>query len=151
MLHMTKAPTLRRIARYGWAAPVSLLGLAAALPAVALGASIQRVDGILEVTGGRLPRWMASLPPACQFGGITLGHVVLCTCPATMAALRSHEQIHVRQHERWGAVFLIAYPASSLWALLCGRNLYRDNWFEQQAYANEAPKTAHHGPTTGGR
>lgn len=133
MLRMTTALALRRIAQYGWAAPVSVLGLVAALPAVLLGASVQKVDGILEVTGGRLPRWLSHLPPACQFGGITLGHVVLCTCPRTMAALRSHEQVHVRQYECWGILFLLAYPASSLWALLRGLDPYRDNWFEQEA------------------
>lgn len=131
------ARTLRHCARYVWAGPVSVLGLAAAAPAVLLGATVQSVDGILEVSGGRLPRWMAHLPAACQFGGMTLGHVVLCTCPATMAALRSHEQVHVRQYEQWGALFLLAYPACSLWALLHGRHPYHDNWFEREAYGED--------------
>lgn len=143
MLHMTTALTLRRIARYGWAAPVSVLGLAAALPAVLLGSSVHQVDGVLEVSGGRLPLWLARLPGAWQFGGITLGHVVLCTCPVTMAALRSHERVHVRQYERWGIVFLLAYPASSLWQWVRGRDPYRHNWFEREAYGDDTRVTGH--------
>jgi hypothetical protein len=51
--------------------------------------------------------------------------------------LRAHEQVHVRQYERWGPFFVPAYLASSLWQGLCGRHLYRDNHFERPAFAAE--------------
>jgi hypothetical protein len=54
--------------------------------------------------------------------------------PPTLDCARSHEQVHVRQYEQWGPLFLPAYLASSLWQLACGRHCYRDNWFERQAY-----------------
>jgi hypothetical protein len=43
--------------------------------------------------------------------------------------------VHVRQYERWGPAFLPAYLLSSLLQLLRGRNPYRENHFERQAYA----------------
>ena len=45
----------------------------------------------------------------------------------------AHEQAHVRQYERWGVFFFVAYPAASLWQLLRCRRPYIDNWFEVQA------------------
>jgi hypothetical protein len=47
--------------------------------------------------------------------------------------VRAHEQAHVRQYERWGLFFFVAYPAASLWQLLRCRRPYLDNWFEVQA------------------
>jgi hypothetical protein len=55
------------------------------------------------------------------------------------SAVRAHEQVHVRQYERWGPLFVPAYLLSSLVELLRGRRPYRDNWFEREAYG----KTAH--------
>jgi hypothetical protein len=63
--------------------------------------------------------------------------VVLGSSPQMLAALRSHEQVHVRQYERWGVLFVPAYLASSAWQLLRGRHVYRDNWFEREAFAQE--------------
>jgi hypothetical protein len=45
----------------------------------------------------------------------------------------------VRQYERWGAFFIPAYLLSSLVQLARGRDPYRENHFERQAYA-EAPE-----------
>jgi hypothetical protein len=47
----------------------------------------------------------------------------------------------VRQYERWGAFFLLAYPAASLWQLLRGRRAHRDNPFEIEA--RDAESRAH--------
>ena len=41
------------------------------------------------------------------------------------------------QYERWGPLFLLAYPAASAWAWLRGRRPYRDNAFERPAFAAE--------------
>ena len=44
-----------------------------------------------------------------------------------------HERVHVEQYERWGPLFFLAYPLSSLWQILHGRSPYWDNHFEIQA------------------
>ena len=54
---------------------------------------------------------------------------------STLAQLRRHEHVHVRQYERWGPLFIPAYLLSSLVQLLRGRNPYRENHFERQAFA----------------
>jgi len=79
---------------------------------------------------------------ACRFRAITLGHVILATDKATLSAAREHEHVHVRQYERWGPLFLPAYIISSGWQILLGRRIYRDNYFERQAFASDAERTA---------
>ncbi len=66
---------------------------------------------------------------------MTLGHVVFAETEAAHACTRRHERIHVRQYGRWGPFFLPAYGASSLAAWASGRDPYRDNRFEREAYA----------------
>ena len=124
-----------RVAKYCWAAPYSLLGLAFGCLAVLLGASARKVAGAVEFGGGALGRLLRRLPPRLSFSAITFGHVILGTDHVTLARLRAHEQVHVRQYERWGPLYLPAYLASSLVELLRGRNPYRDNYFEREAYA----------------
>lgn len=80
------------------------------------------------------PDAAGSLWARLPWQGITFGHVILGTCQPTLQALRSHEWVHVRQYERWGPFFFLAYPLSSLWALLQGRHPYWDNAFECAAY-----------------
>ncbi len=70
---------------------------------------------------------------ALPFRAITFGHVIIAVTEQDLAHSREHELIHVHQYERWGAAFFVAYPASSLWQLLRGRNAYWDNRFEIQA------------------
>ncbi len=123
----------RRLLRIVWAAPATLVGLALAAPALALGARLRLAGGALEVGGGRLPGWIARLPGASRFGAITLGHVILGADAATLDALRPHEQVHVRQYERWGALFFPLYAGSSLIQFLRGRDPYEHNRFERQA------------------
>lgn len=119
---------LRRSLGYLWAAPCSLLGLLLAMLPLLSGARVRRQQGALEVA---LPpwRWLQRLP----FAAITLGHVILGRDLATLAALRTHEQVHVRQFQRWGLLLLLAYPAASLWLLLRGKRPYWDNPFEVEA------------------
>jgi hypothetical protein len=66
-------------------------------------------------------------------GALTLGHVVLGTNARQLEVSRSHERVHVMQYERWGLVFPVAYAASSLSAILRGKNAYRGNRFEKEA------------------
>jgi hypothetical protein len=68
---------------------------------------------------------------------VTLGHVVLGASVTALAETRAHERVHVAQCERWGPFFLPAYALASLWARLRGRDAYRDNPFEREAFAVE--------------
>ena len=70
-----------------------------------------------------------------RFDAITLGHVILALDCLCLEAVRAHEHVHVRQYERWGALFVPAYLAASVWQGLRGGALYRDNVFEREAYA----------------
>ena len=121
--------------RYAWAAPATLAGLLAALPAFAAGARARVIDGVIEVTGGRVERLVAALPRRCRFCAITFGHLVVCTDECTAAAVRAHEHVHVRQYERLGTLFFPLYVGSSVVQLLRGRDPYFDNRFEREARA----------------
>lgn len=122
-----------------WAAPYSLLGLLIALPACALGARLRRHDHTLECTGGRLGQWLQALPNRHRIVALTLGHVVLAVNTGAMQHLRAHERVHVRQYELWGPFFGPAYLLESLWQTLHGRDAYRANRFEREAYAKGGP------------
>jgi hypothetical protein len=127
---------MRRLLRYAWAAPCTLVGLLLAAPTFLFGAKTRVVDGVVEVAN---PLFEDSNDrKGWPFRAITFGHVVIAGSFADLDLLRAHEQAHVRQYERWGIVFFIAYPLSSLWQLLRGRRAYFDNWFEVQARAHAA-------------
>jgi len=124
----------QRMARYLWAAPVSLIGLGLALPAWLARGHACWQGGVLEVAGGLSARLLACpLPGSGPVAAITFGHVVIGRSTAVLEAVRGHERVHVSQTERWGALFLIAYPLASLLAWLRGGHPYRDNGFEIEA------------------
>jgi hypothetical protein len=117
--------------RYLWVAPCTLLGLVAALPALLVGgASAAVVEGVIEVSGPPQEAWWTRRLP---FEAITLGHLVLARTPQAMQRLRTHERVHVRQAERWGPLFFVAYLVLGAWQALRGRSAYRDHPFEVQA------------------
>lgn len=126
-----------KLLRYLWASPATLAGLLLAVIAFLGGGRARRIEGALEVCGGRLHRVIARLPEGLRFGAITLGHVIVGLDDATLERARSHEQVHVRQYERWGVFFFPAYLGSSLLQWLRGRDPYRDNCFEVEAFARE--------------
>ena len=132
---MQAMATTLRLLRYVWAAPYTLLGVALGALAMAFGARARRHFGVLEFSGGRIGALIARLPEPLRFSAMTLGHVILAVDRFALSALRLHERVHVRQYERWGPLFLPAYLLSSLLQLLRGRNPYRENHFERQAYA----------------
>jgi hypothetical protein len=126
---------MARLLRYLWAAPYTVLGLLLGVVAVLFGASFRRHHGVIEIFGGHIGNAIAKLPPSLGFAAMTLGHVILAVDRSSIDALRFHEHVHVRQYERWGPLFLPAYLLSSLLQLLRGRNPYRENHFERQAFA----------------
>jgi hypothetical protein len=128
-----KGKGLRPLA-YLWAAPATLLGLLLLVLASMSGGRARRVQGVLEVHGG-LVRWLLTrwVPIAGGASAITLGHVVVGRDADCLERCREHEQVHVRQYERWGPLMIPAYFASSLVAWLRGRHYYLDNAFERAA------------------
>lgn len=128
-------PSTHRLFRYLWAAPYTLLGLLVGGLALLFGGQWRAHQGALEFFGGGLGSAVARLPRPLGFGAMTLGHVILAVDRSQLAVLRRHEWVHVRQYERWGPLFVPAYLLSSLLQLLRGRNPYRENHFERQAYA----------------
>lgn len=132
----------RRVLAYAWAAPYTACGVLLGIATLAAGGWWRIRAGTIEFGGGRAGRFFAALPHPLAFSAITLGHVILGTDAATLDSVRLHEQVHVRQYERWGLLFGPAYLLSSLWQLARGRRPYRDNHFERQAYAHEARSRA---------
>lgn len=137
---MPRPPAIGRILRYMWAAPCTVVGLCLASPALLFRGRLRVAGGVIEVAVSTLvePGAVLRLLP---FNAITFGHVVVATTEAELHRLRAHEHEHVRQYEKWGALFLVAYPAASLWELLRGRRPYMDNWFEIEARASETSET----------
>ena len=126
---------LLRCLRYLWAAPYTLLGVALGVFVLLLGGGWRVERGVLEFCGGWLGRGFARLPQPLAFSAMTLGHVILAVDRPALTLLRRHEHVHVQQYERWGPLFLPAYLLSSLVQWLRGRDPYRENHFERQAFA----------------
>ena len=126
-----------RFLRIFWASPNTALGLLlVAINAVDRGQA-RIVGGVLEAHGPLLRRFLESMPMIP--GGaaaLTLGHVVVGVSQRALDLSRTHERIHVAQYERWGPLFLPAYFCASLACWLHGKDPYRDNPFEVEAYSN---------------
>ena len=90
----------------------------------------------VEFYGGavrKLLEWSPGEPMA-----LTLGHVILGRTGAALDVARDHELVHVRQYERWGPLFVPLYLWFSLRLWLAGKDAYRDNPFEREAYGSDA-------------
>jgi len=132
-LRRVAPPGARKVVAYLWAAPISLAALPAALLGAATGGRIRLHRGVLEAHGGVLRPVLSRGIPGFAIGAIILGHVVLAAGADVLAESRAHERVHVRQYERWGALFLPLYLLSSLLALVRGGSVYEGNAFEIQA------------------
>ena len=121
-----------------WAAPYSALGLALGLLVILFGGHGRARQGALEFGGGRLGLLVSHAPAPLAFAAITFGHVIVGVDLAMLDAVRAHEQVHVKQYERWGPLFGPAYLLSSLAQLMRGGRPYLDNRFEREAYAKAA-------------
>jgi len=117
---------------YLWASPGTLLGLAVGLFGLMTGGRVRRVGPVLEFYGGGA-QWLLSRCVGGP-GAMTLGHVVIGCNGVFLDVAREHEMIHVRQYERWGPLFIPAYLLCSAWLWLRGKDPYRENPFERQAY-----------------
>jgi hypothetical protein len=117
-----------------WASPYSVLGLAVGLTGLATGGRLRRRGRAVEFYGGFTCWFVAHLPTGPLTLAITLGHTILGQTAAGLDLAREHEMVHVRQYERWGPAIGVAYLLCSLVLWLRGRDPYRDNPFERQAF-----------------
>ena len=120
-----------------WATPSSLLGLIFGLVGVLFGDRCQYREGCLEFYGGLLNPVFNWLPN--DVVAMTLGHIILSRSRNALNHCRTHEHVHVRQYEKWGPLFLPAYLTSSIYLWVVGRDPYRDNPFEKEAYRVSEP------------
>ena len=123
--------------RYLWALPNTLLGLLLLVPALLSGGRVKLVDGVLEISGRAVVWVLERIPFAGPADALTLGHAVLGRSEEILEQWRRHEQVHVRQYERWGPFFIPAYAFSSLYARMKGRDGYLGNRFETEAFMGE--------------
>ena len=133
--------TFAKAAKFIWAAPCSFVGVVFGTCVLLLGGKTRPSLGTLEFTFRESEAACGKLARSLAFRAITFGHVIIAVTEQELTRSRGHELVHVRQYERWGVLFFLAYPASSLWKLLMGRNAYWDNRFEIQArsLSPEAP------------
>jgi hypothetical protein len=126
---------VRKTICYIWASPATCLGLFSLLCAVVSGGSVRIVNGVMEVHGGLVSRFLkVGTPWLKTISAMTLGHVVLGLNDETLEYTRDHERIHVGQYEKWGPFFIPLYFISSALAYMRGQDPYRDNAFEKEAY-----------------
>ena len=142
---------IRRIAaalRILWVAPVSLCALPLA-PLAVWRAQWRIVHGVLEITSPALSwflhgPWFRAMSGGEGFAAATIGHVIVARNGACLDGCRVHEHVHVRQCERWGALFPFAYVGAGLYAALRARHwsaYYWNNHFEREARAAETVAT----------
>lgn len=112
-----------------WTSPNTVLGAGLGLIALLSGGRVQVRRGVLEFYG-----------PAVRWGlgryasAITFGHTILGVDQGALDRCREHEHVHVRQYERWGPLFLPAYVLFWIVLRVRGRDGYRENPFERQAF-----------------
>ena len=124
--------------RYLWAFPATAVGLVFVVLAWLSGGRARLVDGVIEVEGGLVRRFMlGGMLGFTAASARTLGHVILGMDQANLDSSRIHERTHVRQYERWGMLLLPAYLASSWSAWRRGLDPYHDNRFEREAFDAE--------------
>lgn len=118
-----------------WTSPNSLLGLTIGTVGLLTGGGIQFKRGCIEFYGGIVESGLERLNVA----GMTLGHTILGQTSNGLRIVRNHEHVHVRQYEKWGPLFLPAYLGMSAWLWCQGKDHYRLNPFEIEAYGIDDP------------
>ena len=126
-----------------WALPNTLIGLCLGGIGLCFGGKVQLRGRAIEFYEGGT-KWLIRRMPNGQYVlALTLGHTVLGQTAAALELSRSHEAVHIAQYERWGPFMLPAYFLSSVCMWCIGRRFYRDNHFEQEAYAIESGENEH--------
>ncbi len=123
-----------------WALPNTLIGLTVGFVGLLTGGKVQVREGCLEFYGGVVEKWLERL----NVFGMTLGHTILGQTSNGLRIVRKHEQVHVRQYERWGPLFLPMYLGWSAFLWWRGEDYYRLNPFEIEAYDIDDPSKRNH-------
>jgi hypothetical protein len=128
-------PVMLQICKYIWAAPTTCVGLILIMFASGSAVRVRVVRGVIEAQGGAIG-WLLEhgVPLPGGASAMTLGHVVIGRDQRCLDETREHERVHVRQCERWGPLFIPAYLSASVIVRLRGRDAYRDNPFEREAF-----------------
>ncbi len=127
-----RIPSVFQLAAVVWASPWTLFGMSVGLLGLLSGGRAQRRGPIIEFYGG-VVMWLLTHFPGRPMA-MTLGHVVLGQTAAALDLARPHEMVHVRQYQRWGPAFVPAYLLASFGLWLAGKDAYRDNPFEREAF-----------------
>jgi hypothetical protein len=125
-----------RLLIYLWVLPTTLIGLPFLITALFDGEA-RCVNGVLEIHGrvtSFFLRRVAGLMLPNGASAMTLGHIVIGRDREMLDRTRRHERVHVRQCEWFGPFFVVAYLLCSVVVLLMGRDAYRANPFERQAF-----------------
>ena len=130
--------SLLKILSIAWASPYTAIGLTIGLLGILSGGRGRVRAGAIEFYGGSTSWIVRRLPTGPTTAGMTLGHVIIGQTAEGLDYCCTHERVHVRQFERWGFFMGPAYLLASAWQWYRGRDAYRDNPFERQAY-REAP------------
>ncbi|HYQ48623.1 MAG TPA: hypothetical protein VEP69_06120 [Thermodesulfovibrionales bacterium] len=120
--------------RYCWVFPVSCIGMVLIPFVMVSGGTVCIAAGVLEAEGGILPWLLSRVRRFHTVDAMTIGHVVIGRNRESLVRCRDHERVHVRQYERWGVLFPLLYLLSSAGAFVRGKDHYRDNRFEQDAF-----------------
>ena len=131
---------LLKILKVIWASPNSFLGMLCGVPAMPFGTRLQIREGCVEFHGGPVTAVLRRVPFGGSVAAMTLGHTILGRSRRDLDRCRDHEQVHVRQYERWGPFFLPAYLGWSLVLWLQNKDAYLDNPFEVEAYTVADPQ-----------
>lgn len=123
-----------------WPFPWTLLGLAIGLLGCIGGGKVAWYKGTIVCWGHWLSRLLQNVPISGGAAALTLGHTILARSEADMRKIHDHELVHVRQYQRWGVLFVPAYFAASAWLWYLGRDFYRDNPFEKEAFHEDSTR-----------
>lgn len=117
-----------------WASPNTLAGLLIAGANCCTGGKIRFRQGALESFGGWVAKGIRRFPTGPTTAGVTLGHIIFGQSADGLDSVKNHERVHVKQYERFGPFFLPIYFSMSAIAWWYGKDPYRDNPLEIEAY-----------------
>lgn len=123
-----------------WVLPLSLCALPLA-PLLLWRGRMRWHDGAFECHGPAVAwflrgPWFRALTGGAGYAAATIGHVILARDPAALSVCATHERAHIRQAERWGPLFPIAYIGWGVLAAIRHHSLaagYWENPFEVEA------------------
>jgi len=123
---------------YFWTAPNSLLGLTVGVIGLCFGGGVSVHRGCLEFHGGLSKAILSRLGVV----GMTLGHTILGQTKLDLERVRDHEQVHVRQYEILGPLFILKWRRMTCRIrVILGRSTFANVAFR---FAKEAFPTEPH-------